>query len=481
MELLEDRASTGVDGLDTLIGGGFPKGSLVIVAGEAGSGKTIISAQYLHHGASKVAEPGIYVSFAENRETFLHNMRKLNMDFESLEQEGKFKFLDYATITEKAVTETLTNVLSEIDRLKARRLVIDPFTALAQAFKGPLDARVAIHTILGKMVRQVGCTTVLITEKAFGVERMGLGVEEFVADGVVLLTLSSERGHLERRLQVVKMRGTRARNQGIRYDIGERGVTVYQLPEIKPVNRIYRRRLDSGIEGLDEMLTMVEGASGTGKTAFALHFIVEGARRNEKGLFVSFEEPEAKLIQYGEGFGWDMKGFLDKDLIEIKYLALEPDTISEQLLQVGDLMREHQPARFVIDGVTPIERIMAETEYVEHMKRWSFSLAADGVTVLFTAQSETAIPMTDTGISTFVDNMISLRHVELESTLKRSLTIFKARGIAHDRNIREFDIMPKGVVIKGKFMGVDRVSRNTARRPFTQERAQMTIEHGKLG
>jgi circadian clock protein KaiC len=488
--LIEDRVSTGVDGFDALIDGGFPRGSLVLMAGEAGSGKTIFSAQYLYHGASELAEPGIYVSFAENRETFLENMKKLKMDFERLEQEGKFKFLDYATITEKAVTETLTNVLNEMDRLKARRLVIDPFTALAQAFKGPIDARAAVHTILGKMVRQAECTTLLITEKTSGAGQMGLGIEEFVADGVVLLNLSLERGHVERRLQVIKMRGTKACRGGVRYDIREHGITIYQDPQIKPVNRIDSKKVSTGIKGLDEMLggglpqasvTMVAGASGTGKTTIALHFIVEGARRNEKGLFVSFEEPEAKLIQYGEGFGWDMRGFLDKGLIRIKYLALHSDNVDEQFLQVKDHLREIQPARFVIDSVTSIERAMAEGEYVEHVKRWNSSLAADGVTVLFTAPSETTAPVTDTEISMFVDNIVSLRDVELESTLKRSLTVFKARGVAHDRNIREFEITSKGVIMRGKFVEVGQILGDAARRPFAQEGTDATAQHSKLG
>jgi circadian clock protein KaiC len=489
-ELTEDRASTGVNEFDMLIDGGFPRGSLVLMAGEAGSGKTIFSAQYLYHGASKFAEPGIYVSFAENRETFLGNMKKLNMDFQRLEQEGKFKFLDYATITEKAVTETLTNVLSEIDRLKARRLVIDPFTALAQAFKGPIDGRIAVHTILGKMLRQAGCTTLLIAEKTSGVRQIGLGIEEFVADGFVLLTLSSEGGHLERRLQVIKMRGTRARKEGVRYDIKENGITIYQPPQVKPAKEIYNKKLSTGIKGLDEMLggglpqasvTMVAGASGTGKTTIALHFILEGAKRNERGLFISLEEPETKLIRYGNGFGWDMNGFLEKGLIGIKHLTLNRDNVNEQFLRVNDLLGQLQPARFVIDSVTSIERAMPKDEYVEYMKTWNASLAADGVTFLFTAPSETTTPVTDTEISTLVDNVISLRDLELDSTLKRALTVFKARGLAHDRDIREFEITPKGVMMKGKFASAWQILEGAARRPFAKEDTDATAESSKLG
>jgi len=486
--LIEDRVSTGINAFDTLIDGGFPRGSLVLVAGEAGSGKTIFSAQYLYHGASKFAEPGIYVSFAENRETFLANMKKLNMDFQRLEQETKFKFLDYATITEKAVTETLTNVLNEMDRLKARRLVIDPFTALAQAFKGPIDARIAVHTILGKMLRQAGCTTLLIAEKTSGVRQIGLGIEEFVADGFVLLTLSSEKGHLERRLQIIKMRGTKARKEGVTYDIKENGITIYQRPQVKPTKETLDKKLSTGIRGLDEILggglpqasvTMVAGASGTGKTTVALHFVVEGAKRNERSLFVSLEEPEAKLIQYGERFGWDMRRFLDEALIVIKYLVLDRDNVNEWFLEVNDLLAGLHPARFVIDSVTSIERAMVKDEYVEQMKIWNSSLAAAGVTVMFTASSETAIPVTDAEISTFADNVISLRDLEVEGTLKRALTLFKARGLAHDRYIREFEITPKGVAMKGRFVDAWKIPEVPLRRSFANEDTHVRVEHSE--
>jgi circadian clock protein KaiC len=471
LESTDYLVPTGVHGFDVLLGGGIPRGSLVLIAGEAGSGKTIFSAQYLYHGALELAEPGIYVSFAESRETFLENMKRLGMDFERLEREDKFKFLDYATITQKAVTETLTNVLSEMDCLKAKRLVIDSFTALAQAFKEPIDARAAIHAILGKMVRQAGCTTLLITEKTSGAKQMGLGMEEFVADGVVLLISSSERGYLERRLQVVKMRGAKTCKQGARYDIREQGITIYQPVNIRPITKTYTGKLSTGIKGLDEIfgggfpkasVTMVAGGSGTGKTTIGLHFIVEGAVRNERSLFISFEESEAKLVQHGEGLGWDFQRILDKHLIRIEHLVLNPQNIDEQLFHLYDLFQEYRPARVVIDSVVAIERAMVEREYFEHMNMWNCSFSADGVTVLLTAPAETTISLSANGISRLVDNIIFLRDVEVDGALKRSLTVLKGRSTAHDRHVREFEITSKGAVMKGKFAGAVHVQGGSA-------------------
>src|SRR3989304_8775604 len=135
--LSDGRVATGIAGFDDLVEGGFPRGSLVLLAGEAGSGKTVFSAQYLYNGISKHDEPGIYVSFAENRDAFLANMKRIGLDFEKYA--GKFRFLEYITVTEKGVPDVLDGILTEIADANAKRLVIDSFSAMAQAFKEPID------------------------------------------------------------------------------------------------------------------------------------------------------------------------------------------------------------------------------------------------------------------------------------------------------------------------------------------------------
>jgi circadian clock protein KaiC len=117
-----DRVPTGIEGFDELVEGGIPRGYLVLVAGTAGSGKTIFASQYLHHGLSRFNEPGIYVSFAENREMFLKNMKRMGMEFEKFEQKGKFKFLDMVTVKDKGVDSIIERILSEVETLKAQRL-----------------------------------------------------------------------------------------------------------------------------------------------------------------------------------------------------------------------------------------------------------------------------------------------------------------------------------------------------------------------
>ena len=226
----EDRAATGVDGFDNLIEGGFPTGSLILVAGNAGSGKTVFAAQFLFCGLSRHDERGVYVSFAEDRKMFLSNMKKLSMDFEKYENDGAFTFLDLITAREEAVQTMIQTILTEVNDLNAKRLVIDPFTALMQAIHDKIDARILLHTILWKMAHQTNVTTFLISEKPLGFETRSPEVEEFVCDGVVSLNAYPEGGLLKRSLQVVKLRGTRIKSAMHNFDIDEHGIRLYSLP-----------------------------------------------------------------------------------------------------------------------------------------------------------------------------------------------------------------------------------------------------------
>ena len=182
-----DRVPTGIDGLDNLIEGGFPRGSLILVAGNPGTGKTVFSAQFLYRGAVDYGENGVYVSFAEGKNSFIDYMRRFGMDFERLEKEGKVKILDMVTVKAESISDILNKIVEEALSLKAKRLVIDSFSTLAQAFQEKIEARIMLHTILGKIVKSAGCTTILIVEIPYGQEGMGLGIEEFVADGILIL------------------------------------------------------------------------------------------------------------------------------------------------------------------------------------------------------------------------------------------------------------------------------------------------------
>jgi circadian clock protein KaiC len=476
-----ERVPTGVDGFDPLIEGGIPRGSLVVLEGNPGAGKSILSAKYLEHGALRYGEPGLYISFGENREFFESNMKRFSMDFEALERQGKFLFMDLLTVNEKGMEAALETMMAGIDTMKAQRLVLDSFTAMEQAYTRGIDARILLHSILGRICRQKGITTIMISERS-QIPGTSSSMEEYVADGVMAMELSHERGLMTRKLRVTKMRGTKLSAVTHRYDIGEHGLRVFPEPRLKLVERAFNEKVSTGIEGLDKMLngglfkgsiTLVMGVSGTGKTTAALHFAMEAAMRSEKVLYVSYEEPAEQLARYAQGFGWPIKEYIDKGLVRIS--SYYPDSLNfdEHIDRIDGLIREHRPQRFVVDSLTALNRTISESEQVMFVKWLESRLRAEGITALYAMIREQRSPNGEDATTSLVDNIISLRDVELESALERGLVIFKAKGTACDRGIREFEITQRGIRVLDRFVGMEQVLAGSPRRSITEDAARV--------
>jgi circadian clock protein KaiC len=306
----ENRIPSGIDGLDSLIDGGFPKGTLILLAGNPGTGKTVFSMQFLCKGAQDYGENGIYVSFAESEDTLFHNMSELfGCDLKTMEK-AKVKILDFTTVTEKGLSTILEMVLKEITTLKAKRLVIDSFSAMAQAFKEPIEARIILHNILGKMVRQLGCTTILIAEVPTGGEKIGVSIEEFVADGVIVLRRDDLDGRLIREIEIEKLRGTRFESQRFLFTL-HKGFKVFppfshketgDPPKFEPT-RGTKTHYPSGIPELDQIL----GGEGYSRGCSVLY---------ELGENVPAEALDAVVNPTIANFIMRDRGFITVPLIE---------------------------------------------------------------------------------------------------------------------------------------------------------------------
>jgi len=225
-----ERVPTGIKGLDPIIEGGFPQGSLILVAGNPGVGKTIFGAEFLHAGATKFGQKGVYVSFAEGHENFNENMLRFGLDFRKLEKNGKIRVLDLVTVKEAGMETVMEMIASEIHSLGAERLVIDSFSALTCAFDAKINVRILIH-ILSKMIRQAGCTALLVTEIPTGGAQIGFGIEEFVADGILILKRIRIEDRLAREMEIVKLRGTKLEENTFFFSL-ESGFQVF--PPFKP-------------------------------------------------------------------------------------------------------------------------------------------------------------------------------------------------------------------------------------------------------
>ncbi len=248
------RAQTGSPELDQFLSGGFPRGSLILVSGNPGTGKTTLTAGFLNQG-SKGGENGIYVSFSESKRSFYDNMLTLGLDFHALEKQGHFKFLEMFSATKEGMSDIAKFILEETKRFSAKRLVIDSYSVMAQALGAQYEGRQVLHAFFSRVMRNMECTTLVIGEQPTGEHKIGDAAEEFVADGVIILKLT-----IPRELEIRKMRGTRLKSRELLYTL-EGGFNVVttriQTPEVPkmwvpiPDNN---GLLSTGSPGLDEIL-----------------------------------------------------------------------------------------------------------------------------------------------------------------------------------------------------------------------------------
>ncbi|MEM2211447.1 MAG: ATPase domain-containing protein [Nitrososphaerales archaeon] len=254
-----NRISTGSVMLDSILNGGFQIGSLICVAGPPGSGKTIFASNWIYNCVDKLGKNGLYVSFVERRKSFIENMHSFGLDFEMLERDGKFKFIEMVTLREVGIPTILEQILNEVVKNKVTILVIDPFSAISQAMEKTFDVRILIHTILGKIVREIGCTTMLIIEKT-SVEETYESVE-FISDCLIHFYKTEVDGALLRCLRIHKIRGTEILQPSLAFTL-KGGFKVFQpiIGEFpKPIKKFKiiphgKDYYSSGIPDLDKII-----------------------------------------------------------------------------------------------------------------------------------------------------------------------------------------------------------------------------------
>jgi circadian clock protein KaiC len=451
------KSPVGIVELDEVLDGGFPARSLILLTGNAGSGKTVLSTQFLYNGAVKYGEKGVYVSFAENRDDYYRNMLSLGMDMRSLERKGLFKFMDMVTMhgedALKIITEKIVKTTSE---LKAKRLVIDPMSALFQSMNAA-EVRTFLHTILGKVTKSLGVTTMAIGEIPYGEGKTGLGVEEFVADGIIFLTHMGTAGSENRILTIAKMRGTPLDRATFEYIIDKKygGVGLIVLPKRATIRTASEKKLSTGVEGLDKMMhggvfrgsvTLIEGATGIGKTTLCLHFLATNALKGEKALYISYEEPVGQIKRTMASIGLDQQKLSDKLIID--YYVPEALTPLHYHALLREMLDLHKPTVIALDSITAMQRLLSKQDFIFFLRYLQLICKQRGLTVFLTSTYGTIEANKATEISTLADNIIILRYFEIKDTMGREIVILKTRGSAHGKKAVPFEITGSGMNVQ---------------------------------
>jgi circadian clock protein KaiC len=243
-QILNSRVASGIPGLDALLDGGLPAGKVVLILGEPGTGKTILSSQYLHWGASQRNEKGVYVGLNEPKPRFMAEMSSLGMDFPKLEKDNRFAYVDATEVRripeqakvgripvggrELGLVNLIDLVQEGIDKLSPRRVVVDSISDLVFRFPNIEERRPAVLDIV-EVLQSTGTTCLLTSElPSTGIDRV-LQPEEYLAEGVVLLRMLKDGA---RSLQVLKMRGSKVDSVPRPYVINANGLEVYATEEV---------------------------------------------------------------------------------------------------------------------------------------------------------------------------------------------------------------------------------------------------------
>ncbi|XEQ93578.1 Circadian clock protein kinase KaiC [Sporomusa carbonis] len=458
-----DKLKTGIKNFDNILSGGIPVYSLNIISGSPGSGKTILVQNIIFNSARDGLKSLYLTTISESQFKMVRHLQEF--EFFSDDFLGdKFIYGDLGAVLRKQGTEKVLAYLTEmIKKHQPNILVIDSFKAIRDIFPDEKTFKAFVFDLAAALsVWEV--TVFLIGEYE---EKELTQLSEFaIADGIFHLYGQGEKRFQKRYLRILKMRGTHFEQGEHLFQISSAGIEVY--PRIKPEGKGLQYEVRSGRKGfgiteLDEMLsgglkegtiTLISGGTGTGKTALALKFLLDGAEKGEKGLVLSFEEPVVQLIDNVRSLGWELDKYLADGRLDIRFISPIELDVDKHAFEIMDMVGENRVDRLVIDSISSFESSVIDLQkYKDYLWALGQQLKRRHVTTIFTVLNEdlfSPVVVTKAQISLMTDNIIILRYVEDDSNVKKVLGILKARGTNHNKDFREYEITPNGINILGK-------------------------------
>lgn len=457
---------TGIPGLDTVLGGGLPELSFNVIIGGAGTGKSVLAHQILHAVATS-ERPAIF--FSIYGEPIVKVLRyKQQFDFFDPTRVGRdvFYFDLSDTFREGGADQVIEAITRETQARAPAMVVIDSFGAIAELEPaGAGGPRSFAHDLAARLASWD--TTSLLIEDEPG-DKLPASPELTIADGVLWLEQQTRQNAVTRKLQVVKMRGLSPLPGRHTFRIDQAGVHVY--PRLSPLDAERKATPDGragfGVEGLDAMMhggipvgqaCLIAGSSGTGKTLLALHYIMEGARHGEPTVMVAFEERSEEHVRKARSFGWDLESLQAQGLLRIISLRPVDLSVDEVLVEAQGAVSELDAKRVIVNSISGFELAISSAEkeeFHEGLYRLVANLTNRGVTVVLTTEISDLfgdVRVSTYGASFIADNILLLRYVELDSALRKVMAVVKMRTSDHDKELRQYRIDERGVIVEAPF------------------------------
>jgi len=486
------KSPTGIAGLDEITGGGLPTGRPTLICGTAGAGKTMLATEFLVRGATQYGEPGVLVMFEETAQEITDNVRSLGFDMDTLVAEKKI-LLDHVHVERSEIEETGEYDLEglfirlgyAIDSIGAKRIALDTLEALFAGFSNHGVLRAELRRLF-RWLKERGMTAIITGERG-DASLTRYGLEEYVADCVIVLDHRVNEQISTRRLRVVKYRGSAHGTNEYPFLIGETGMSVLPVTSLTLDHSVSTEVISSGVPSLDGMLgaggffrgssVLISGAAGSGKSSLGASFAAEACQRGERAIIFAFEESREQIARNMRSIGIELAPYLDQGLLEIRAARPTLQGLEQHLVMMHDAILKFKPSLVVID---PISNLTFDTESKEvkpTMIRLIDLLKQEQITGVFlcltSGGSASILENTEVGVSSLMDSWILLRNLEADGERNRTLFVLKSRGMSHSNQIREFVLSSEGIDLVEVYLGNDRVLTGTARMSqASRERAE---------
>jgi circadian clock protein KaiC len=468
------KALTGIDGLDEVTSGGFPRGRPTLVIGAPGCGKTMLAAEFIVQGATRFGEPGVFMMFEETADELAANVRSLGFDLDKLIRQKKVA-LDHVHVERSEIEETgqydleglFIRLGHAIESVGAKRVVLDTLEALFSGLSDHAVLRAELRRLF-RWLKDRGMTAVITAER--GAEALTrYGLEEYVADCVILLDHRVTDQVSTRRLRIVKYRGSPHGTNEYPFLIGIGGIVVLPITSLRLDHAAPTERVSTGIARLDEMLDgkgfyrassiLVSGAPGTGKSSIAARIAAAACARGERVLLFSYEESAGQLARNMRSIGIDLERWMKKGLLRIHASRPTMQGLEQHLVLMYEAVRGFAPAVVVVDPISNLTLQAEDAGLKPTLMRLIDFLKQSHVTAIFTSLIGDGIAFAETqiGVSSLMDAWLLLSNLEANGERTRALQVVKARGMPHSNMVREFVFSDRGLDLLDVYLDGGRV------------------------
>ncbi len=464
---LLEKVPTGIRGLDQITHGGFPRGRTALICGGPGAGKTLMGLEFLVRGAVLYNEPGVCLALEETAEELITNMASMGYDLQALVKAKKLA-IDYVHVERKQIEETgeydleglFIRLRAAIDQVKAKRVLLDTIEVLFLSLKNEGIVRAELRRLF-HWLKDAGVTAVITAE--IGDRTLTrYGLEEYVADCVLVLDHRVNEQISTRRLRVMKYRGSSHGTNEYPFLIDNEGISVIPITSLGLTHTASTERISSGIPTLDEMLgggkgffrgssVLITGTAGTGKSSFAAAFTSAACARGERALYFAYEESPSQILRNMNSVGINLEKWMKRGLLEIHATRPTASGLESHLADMYHQIQAFKPDVVIVDPITNLVTAGDLLSVKAMLTRLIDFLKLKHITAVFTNLvfgneiEETAI-----GISSLMDSWVVLRDIPHGAAERvRTLNLLKSRGMPHDTRMRTFNLSDKGIEIHG--------------------------------